>query len=93
MGWVKTWGELLLCRMLLGLLEVSSKFFVIHSVTNLTRSASQAGFFPAVVFVITTFLFSTILVSVVWQLGFPSAKLQYHLRRKGSLRFPGDLHA
>lgn len=52
MGFVQSWKYLALCRMLLGAFEVLD--VLIRPLTSITEGERQAGFFPALVFVITT---------------------------------------
>ena len=55
MGFVPTWGYLVLCRVLLGTFEVRELSLLPH---NLSSRHNQAGFFPAMVYIITTWYIS-----------------------------------
>jgi MFS family permease len=51
MGFVTHWGFLALCRVLLGVFEVKDNTLVVH---QRSEHSLQAGFFPALVLIVTT---------------------------------------
>jgi hypothetical protein len=63
MGFVPTWRHLGLCRVLLGTFEVGELTLALSSFMK--SNQNQAGFFPAMVYIITTWYESAYIRDVI----------------------------